>query len=239
MRSLWPRRYSFWRNRHRYGPSCADRGREAETAAVRARTRVARRVALGGLLQLLVVALWPSTVRSDADVVPVFSEVQRNPIAQLVESIDHCTASLSELERWRLAGIVHDESQRQGYDPLFVLAMIQIESGCSRTARGPGGGVGLVQIQPATARAVAREASLPWRGEGDLTRPAVNVQLALEYLSQLEDRFGDPLVAMAAYNMGPGRVARMPRHRAQRARYVRKILARYEFLLIRSRVDRV
>jgi soluble lytic murein transglycosylase len=106
-----------------------------------------------------------------------------------------------------------------------------VESGCSRSVRGPGGGVGLTQIQPTTARAVARSAAIPWHGAETLTRPAVNVELGVEYLAQLEDMFDDPLIAMAAYNMGPGRVARMSRQRARRALYVRRVLARYEALI--------
>jgi soluble lytic murein transglycosylase-like protein len=155
----------------------------------------------------------------------------------IVRGLSLCSATLTQDERWRLAGIIHDESQRRGYDPLFVVAMIQIESGCLRTARGPGDGdgVGLIQIQPSTARAVAREADLPWHGDHTLTRPAVNVRLALEYLSRLEERFRDPLVAMAAYNMGPNRVAQMSPQRARGAGYVRKILARYEQLLASTR----
>jgi soluble lytic murein transglycosylase-like protein len=182
---------------------------------------------------LLTIVLWPGAVRSDADVLPLTAEPRPNPIAHVVRSLSYCSARLSGDDRWRLAGIIHDESQRRGYDPLFVVAMIQIESGCLRTARGPGDGdgVGLIQITPTTARAVARDADLPWHGVHTLTRPAVNVRLSLEYLSQLEERFRDPLVAMAAYNMGPNRVAQMSRQRARGAGYVRKILARYEQLL--------
>jgi soluble lytic murein transglycosylase-like protein len=64
-----------------------------------------------------------------------------------------------------------------------------------------------------------------------LRTPALNLHLGLRYLSQLEKRFRDPYLAIAAYNLGPTRVARMPRHRARRADYVRKVLARYETLL--------
>jgi soluble lytic murein transglycosylase-like protein len=64
-----------------------------------------------------------------------------------------------------------------------------------------------------------------------LTKPLFNVHLGLRYLTQLEKRFGDPYLAVAAYNVGPTRVARMPRHRARATGYVRKVLSRYEALL--------
>ncbi len=154
-----------------------------------------------------------------------------NPVEQIRTALARCTRSLTEAERSQIASAIHHEGQRHGYDPLFVLAMVEVESACSPTARGVRGSVGLIQVLPTTARAVAREAGVSWHGVETLTRPSVNVQLGLHYLAQLEARFRDPSVALAAYQMGPQRVARMPRHRARDTRYVRKILARYEDLL--------
>jgi soluble lytic murein transglycosylase-like protein len=151
-------------------------------------------------------------------------------VDSVFDAVSSCAARLSERERWHLADTVHRESRRHGYDPLFVLAMIQVESGCSTTARGYRGGVGLTQMTLSTGRAVARAAGVPWRGAETLTRPAANVQLGVRYLSDLEELFGDLHVAVAAYNLGPTRVRRMPRHRARQARYVRKVMARYEGL---------
>ena len=154
-----------------------------------------------------------------------------NPVEQIHAALTRCARSLTEVQRWQIAGAIHRESHRHGYDPLFVLAMVEVESGCSPTARGVRGSVGLIQVLPSTGRAVARDAGVSWHGAETLTRPVVNVQLGLYYLAQLETRFRDPSVALAAYNMGPRRVARMPRHRARSTRYVRKVLARYEGLL--------
>lgn len=151
-------------------------------------------------------------------------------VSDLFNALSRCQTPLSEGERWRLAGAIHHESHRHGYDPLFVMAMIQVESGCSPTARGERGGVGLVQIKPSTARAVAKDAGLPWQGPETLTRPALNVQLALLYLAQLEEQFGDPYLAMVAFNKGPARVGRMSPQRARGARYVKKIMALYDDL---------
>jgi soluble lytic murein transglycosylase-like protein len=134
-------------------------------------------------------------------------------------------------ERWHIAETIQREGQRYGYDPLFVLAMIQVESSCSSTARGPTGSVGLIQLQPSVARELARRVGIPWSGTGMLTHPGVNVKLGLHYLTELEERFQDPWIAVAAYNLGPGRIARMPRPLARRTRYVRRILSRYEKLL--------
>jgi soluble lytic murein transglycosylase len=91
--------------------------------------------------------------------------------------------------------------------------------------------VGLIQVRPSIARAVAEEAGLRWPGAHMLTKPLFNVHVGLQYLSQLEKQFGDPMLAVAAYNLGPKRVRRMPRYHARRTTYVRKVLSRYEALL--------
>lgn len=153
-----------------------------------------------------------------------------DPVHTLFSALAECPNALSLAQRWSIARIINAESEEHGYDPLFITALMQVESGCSPTARG-GDALGLVQLLPSTARAVARRAGVPWRGERTLTEPASNIQLGLRYLHELEDQLGDPYRAVAAFNLGPARVARMSSRSAQRTQYVRKILSRYEQLL--------
>ena len=166
------------------------------------------------------------------------TEKPANSVGILFVAVSRCRPSLPENERWRIAGLIDHESRRYGYDPLFVQALVEVESSCSPTARSPRGAVGLLQLKPSTARAVAIEAGMVWHGVETLLRPVFSVQLGLRYLSQLEEQFRDPFVAMAAYNLGPSKVAGMSRWRARRAVYVRKILARYEDLLAEHAVGR-
>ena len=154
-----------------------------------------------------------------------------NPIAMLVRALAQCGEGLSERERRQIAGAIRMESQRHGYDPLFILAMVEVESACSPTARSRDGAVGLIQVKPSVARAVAEEAGLRWRGAHTLTQPVLNLHLGMRYLAQLERRYGDPHIAVAAYNLGPRRVGRMSRAEARQVPYVRKVLAAYEDLL--------
>jgi hypothetical protein len=152
--------------------------------------------------------------------------------AKLFTAISDCRPSLNERQRWRIVDAIREEAERHGYDPLFVMAIIEVESTCSPTANSPRGAVGLTQIKPSTARAVAKDLGLPWGGANALEQPSLNIRLGLGYLAQLEEKFGDPYVAMAAYNLGPQKASRMSRQHAKGARYVKKILARYEGLLV-------
>jgi soluble lytic murein transglycosylase len=184
------------------------------------------------LLVAVIVRTAPSAV-VPARAISQHARVARrvNPVATLFAALSGCRASLSDRERWRVAGAIHHGSRRYGYDPLFVVALAQVESTCRPTARSQRGAVGLIQVRPSVGRAVAEAAGLRWRGAHMLTKPLFNVHVGLRYLTQLEKRFGDPYVAVAAYNMGPNRVAGMPRHRARATAYVQKVLSHYEALL--------
>jgi soluble lytic murein transglycosylase-like protein len=160
-----------------------------------------------------------------------------NPVGMLFEALSQCRSRLAERERWRIAGVIHRESQRFGYDPLFVVALAAVESTCLPAARSRQGALGLIQVRPFVARAVVQDAGLRWRGADMLTKPLFNVHIGLRYLVQLEQRFGDPYLAVAAYNLGPQRVARMPRHRARATEYVQRVLSRYEALLAQHGPD--
>ncbi|HEY8517147.1 MAG TPA: lytic transglycosylase domain-containing protein [Candidatus Binatia bacterium] len=150
---------------------------------------------------------------------------------RLFAAVSRCRPTLNRSERARIAEAIHQEAERHGYDPMFVMAMVEVESTCSPTANSPRGAVGLTQLRPSTAKAVAKEVGVPWQGRTTLVHPVLNVRLGLSYLTQLLEQFGDPYLAMAAYNMGPTRVSSMPKHRARGSRYVKKILARYQGLL--------
>lgn len=148
----------------------------------------------------------------------------------VVSALGECPNRLPLEQRWRIARVINRESAEHGYDPLFVTALMQVESGCLPTARG-GDALGMVQLLPSTAREVARRIGITWRGEQTLTEPASNIEIGVQYLRELEDQLGDPYLAVAAYNMGPARVLQMSSDRARRTQYVRKVLSRYERLL--------
>src|SRR5207237_290942 len=69
--------------------------------------------------------------------------------------------------------------------------------------RSVAGAVGLLQLLPATARRAAMVLGRPALRDEDLIVPGTAIDLGAWYLSELVGRFGDPVVAMAAYNAGP------------------------------------
>ncbi len=107
-------------------------------------------------------------------------------------------------------------------DPALLKAVIANESGFNANATSKVGAQGLMQLMPQTA------ASL---GVRDAYDPAQNVAGGARYLRGLLDRFGgDQRLAVAAYNAGPGAVAKygdVPPY-AETQNYVTNVLASFE-----------
>ncbi|MCS7235347.1 MAG: lytic transglycosylase domain-containing protein [Armatimonadota bacterium] len=119
--------------------------------------------------------------------------------------------------------LVERVARRYGLDPALVDAVVRAESGYDPHATSPAGAMGLMQLMPATARAL---------GVVDPYDPVQNVEGGVRYLRGLLDRFGDVTLALAAYNAGPGAVARyggVPPYRETRA-YVDRVLSTWHRL---------
>ena len=77
---------------------------------------------------------------------------------------------------------------------------------------------------------LAQRYGLAWEGDHSLYEPAFNVRLGTYYFAEMMEMFGhDPLLALAAYNMGPYRVRRLLRQgRDPRPEYVDKVFLHYD-----------
>ena len=85
--------------------------------------------------------------------------------------------------------------------PNLFLALIKAESGFDAKAVSPKGAIGLAQLMPGTAKALGV----------DPHDPHENLAGGARYLRQQYERFGTWPLALAAYNAGPTRVARLGR----------------------------
>jgi soluble lytic murein transglycosylase len=93
--------------------------------------------------------------------------------------------------------------------PDWILAIIRQESLYRKDAVSRADARGLMQMQPATAGAVARRWHLPVPSREQLFDPAVSIALGAAYVHELLDRYGHQLdLSLAAYNAGPVSVAR-------------------------------
>jgi Transglycosylase SLT domain len=111
---------------------------------------------------------------------------------------------LPEHDRTRLAGVIYEEAKKASLDPLFVLAVIAVESGFDHVAESDAGARGLMQLRPSTLRREAARSKL----EGDQDDPVLNVRAGVRYFGRLMRAFGSTDMALMAYNAGPNRILR-------------------------------
>jgi soluble lytic murein transglycosylase len=131
-----------------------------------------------------------------------------------------------------LADRIHRAAARNGVEPSLVMAVIRTESTFQPNAVSRKGALGLMQLLPGTAKAVAQEMGFEWEGSHQLLEPDVNIELGTYYLRKLLDRFhGDLDLALEAYYRGPTRLARLSAGGRRPPRsYARRVLQRREEL---------
>jgi soluble lytic murein transglycosylase len=105
--------------------------------------------------------------------------------------------------------LIEAESRKRGIDPYLVAGLIRQESMFNANAVSGAGAVGLMQVMPATGRALARRAGIRNFDVNRLKGPDLNVQLGTMFFADLLNQYDGRLVdVLAAYNAGPGRLAR-------------------------------
>lgn len=99
-------------------------------------------------------------------------------------------------------------------DEALVYALIRQESAFNPEAESWAGARGLMQIMPRTASYVSGDKNLQGKGKDGLFDPSLNLQLGQEYLLHLlslSEVGGDLFRLCAAYNGGPGNLAKWQR----------------------------
>lgn len=93
-------------------------------------------------------------------------------------------------------------------DPLFVIALIKVESNFLKKARSNKGAMGLMQILPATAREMSTELGYKTFNEASLHDSRFNIEIGTRYIAKLIKEFdGNNILALAAYNAGKSKVS--------------------------------
>jgi soluble lytic murein transglycosylase len=94
-----------------------------------------------------------------------------------------------------------------GTEEALLLSVMRQESAFDPAAISSAGARGLMQLMPATAKSVAKQNGMAYQPDRLTLDPDYNVRLGSAYLSSLlRDYGGSYVLALAAYNAGPGRV---------------------------------
>lgn len=102
------------------------------------------------------------------------------------------------IDKLKFQKIIHEAARENNLDPKLINAVIEQESKFNPNAVSEAGALGLMQLMPGTAQQL---------GVKNALNPTENVRAGTKYLSSLLNRYqGDVVLALSAYNAGPGNV---------------------------------
>jgi len=128
------------------------------------------------------------------------AEVSPPPVDATMDAIELELASrlvgVAPGEAHAVAKVLVEEARKAGFDPWYIVAVIEAESMYDADACSPAGARGLMQLMPTTFRSV----STHYR----VSDPVENVRAGIHYLAKLYAAgFNYPNTALLAYNGGP------------------------------------
>lgn len=150
--------------------------------------------------------------------------VKQAPQISLKNALTEATAIQANTQvssKSQILNVVSQISKKHGVDEKLVQALIKQESGFNPKAKSKAGAMGLMQLMPATAKNM---------GVKDPYNTVQNVEGGVKYLKSMLNKYnGNVILALAAYNAGPGAVDKysgVPPYQ-ETQNYVKNILANY------------
>jgi soluble lytic murein transglycosylase-like protein len=157
-------------------------------------------------------------VSSDRKALVVRADPRTGKLVRTVVSTPGSTAARTPAVP--ISEMVEQSAKAHDVDPLLVHSIIKVESNYNPYAVSSKGAEGLMQLTPGTARML---------GVSNSFDPQQNIEAGVKYLKYLQSVYKDDRLALAAYNAGPGAVAKykqVPPYR-ETQNYVDQVGKRY------------
>lgn len=155
--------------------------------------------------------------------------------------VEASRGGISDRQASLLATEIERNARLYHFDPLLILAVVLTESGAQFRAVGHGasgtvsGALGVMQVQPATARAMAMALGKRPPTRNDLMDPTYNLSVGVAFLLQMVHRYGDLRLGIMAYNVGPtGLESGLRGESTLPEGYYRKVLGNFRMLRQKS-----
>lgn len=98
-------------------------------------------------------------------------------------------------------------AEENGIDPLWIYAIIKVESNFNSEATSGSGAKGLMQLMDNTATDIAKELKIDNFEVNMLYNPEINIMIGVKYFDKLLSKYNENYyLAIAAYNGGIGNV---------------------------------
>ena len=155
-----------------------------------------------------------------------FGDLLTNPATRVNAQIYTNTASsvapkADVSSKAKIKELISRVSKKHGVDEKLVNALVNQESGFNPNAKSKVGAMGLMQLMPSTAKGL---------GVTNPMDPEQNVEGGVKYLKSMLNKYnGNIILALAAYNAGPGAVDKydgVPPYK-ETQNYVKSILSSY------------
>jgi len=128
----------------------------------------------------------------------------------------------------QVAQAILKESEKYGFDPVFLMAVIENESSFNPEVIGGCGEIGLMQLTPDTAKWIASKYGIPYKGKKSLKNPVINISIGSAYLAYLRGKFDfHSQLYLAAYNMGTSHLHRSLDKQIIPKDYSSRVMKRY------------
>ena len=108
------------------------------------------------------------------------------------------TAQAAQSPHENTKKLIVQTAQKLGVDPDMALSIAKIESNFNTTVKSSRGAIGLFQLTPSTAKKLGVNPYIV----------SENIEGGLKYYQMLYKKYGSMDLALAAYNAGPGNVAK-------------------------------
>ena len=167
----------------------------------------------------------PQTVTDIDKTYSQIEEIKRNQLSyniqQVVNSKVEKPQTAQVTGKSALTNLISQVCENHGVDENLINAIIKQESNYNPKAKSKAGAIGLMQLMPSTAKAM---------GVKDPYNTVQNLNGGVKYFKSMLNKYhGNVILALAAYNAGPGAVDKyqgIPPYK-ETQEYVKKVLANY------------